>query len=179
MRGVRRGFLKYYILKLLREDSYTGYGLIKKIEEETGFWEPSTGSVYPLLESLEDEDLIVGRETERGSSWQITEKGKKAYEEACEAKEKMKESIKQSMLVFSQIFREEEESIKEAADFIDKQFDNPSRLHEKIRGLHHRLNDLLNNADGNEEELIDLVERVHKKIDALEKREEQKDEQGN
>ena len=118
MKGVRRGFLKYYILKLLSEGNYSGYGLIKEIEEETGFWEPSTGSVYPLLESLEDEGLIAGEGTDRGNSWKITPRGEEAYEEASEAKKKMKESIKQSMIVFSRIFNEEQ--IEEVADRIDE-----------------------------------------------------------
>lgn len=169
MRGVRRGFLKYYILKLLTEDSYSGYGLIKAIEEETGFWEPSTGSVYPLLEDLEADGLIEGETKDRGNSWGITEEGKKAYEEATEAKEKMRESIKQSMIVFSQIFNEEK--IKEDAKRMDSRFENPSGLRKRIRQLHHRLNDLLDQGKYEEDELIEVIEMAHEELDRLEKNE--------
>lgn len=166
MRGVRRGFLKYYILKLLTEDSYSGYGLIKAIEEETGFWEPSTGSVYPLLEDLEADGLIEGETKDRGNSWGITEEGEKAYEEATEAKEKMRKSIKQSMIVFSQIFNEEK--IKEDAKRMDSRFENPSGLRKKIRQLHHRLNDLLDEGNHDVDELAEVVELAHKRLDELE-----------
>lgn len=176
MRGVRRGFLKYYILKLLTEDSYSGYGLIKAIEEETGFWKPSTGSVYPLLEDLEADGLIEGETMDRGNSWGITEEGEKAYEEATEAKEKMRESIKQSMIVFSQIFNEEK--IREDAKKLDDQFENPSGLRKKIRLLHHRLNDLLDEESTSPAELSKVVEMAHKRLDELEQGGD-RDEQGN
>lgn len=168
MRGVRRGFLKYYILKLLIEDSYSGYGLIKEIEEETGFWEPSTGSVYPLLESLEEDELIRGEETDRGSSWQITDKGRKAYEEAAEAKSKMRESLKQSMVVFSQIFNEEQ--IREVAERMDRGCEETSSLRKKIHGLHHRLQGKVDDPDFNDEDLRKVIESAHEKLDELTER---------
>lgn len=170
MRGVRRGFLKFYILKLLTEDNYSGYGLIKEIEEETGFWEPSTGSVYPLLESLEEEGLIAGEETDRGSSWQITEKGESAYCEASEAKNKMKESLKQSMIVFSQIFNEGE--IREVAKRIDEEYGAKDDLRKKIHGLHHRLQDKVDDPNCGKQELIQFVEGIHEQLDDLANTEE-------
>ena len=168
MRGVRRGFLKYYILKLLKEDNYSGYGIIKEIEEETGFWEPSTGSVYPLLESLEDEGLIEGEDTDRGSSWGITDKGKKAYEEASEAKSKMRESLKQSMVVFSQVFNEEQ--IREVAERMDDDCESTSGLRKKIHGLHHRLQGKVDDPDFNDEDLTHVIESTHEKLDELTER---------
>lgn len=166
MRGVRRGFLKYYILKLLSEDCYSGYGIIKEIEEETGFWEPSTGSVYPLLESLEEEGLIEGEDTDRGSSWEITDEGREAYGEASEAKQNMRESLKQSMIVFSKIFNEE--GIKEVANKMESGCGEGDKLRTQVRGLHHRLNDILDDPDCDRDEIREIVEETHKKLDELE-----------
>ena len=156
--------MKYYILKLLSEDSYTGYGLIKEIEEQTGFWEPSTGSVYPLLESLEDEGLIESRDKGRGNSWEITEEGGKAYEEAAEAKQNMKESLKQSMIVFSQIFNEE--GIKEVANRMGAECER-DKLRAQIRGLHHRMSDILDDPNCDREEIREIVKETHRKLDEL------------
>ena len=167
LRGVRRGFLKYYILKLLSDGSYTGYGLIKEIEEETGFWEPSTGSVYPLLESLEEEGLIQEEETNRGSSWKITSAGEKAYDEASEAKQNMRESIKQSMIVFSQVFNEDK--IKEVANRMEKERCNDNKLRTRIHGLHHRLNGLMDAPEYDRDELEELIDEIHGKLDELER----------
>lgn len=165
MKGVKRGFLKYYLLKLLSEDRYSGYGLIKKIEEETGFWEPSTGSVYPLLESLEEDGLIGHEKEGQGKSWFVTEKGEKTYEEAREAKEKQINSLKQSLIVFSQAFNEEE--LKEMAERIEKGFKNPGKLRKEIKGLHHRLSAIADRPDCDEEKLIGFIDGVHEDLEEL------------
>ncbi|MBS3788307.1 PadR family transcriptional regulator [Candidatus Bipolaricaulota bacterium] len=152
-------------MKLLSEDSYSGYGLIQEIEEETGFWKPSTGSVYPLLESLEEEGLIEGRDTDRGSSWEITDKGREAYREASEAKQNMKESLKQSMIVFSQIFNEE--GIKEVANRMESERERGDKLRAQIHGLHHRLNDIMDEPACGRDKIREIVEETHKKLDEL------------
>lgn len=170
MQGVRRGFLKFYILKLLSEDSYTGYGLIKEIEEETGFWEPSTGSVYPLLESLEEDGLIEGEGADGGSPWVITEKGKEAYEEASEAKKKMKENLKNSLIVFSQVFNEE--GMKQVAERMDEESNGESKLRKKLHGLHYRMNKVIDDPDLDQDKLMELVEETHEKLDDLENTED-------
>ena len=42
-----------------------GYEMIQEIAERTdGVWKPSPGSVYPTLQLLVDEGVIVGTETE-------------------------------------------------------------------------------------------------------------------
>lgn len=48
------------ILVLLAEQPRHGYDLIKAIEERSnGEWTPSPGSIYPTLQSLEDEGLVT------------------------------------------------------------------------------------------------------------------------
>lgn len=170
MHGVRRGFLKYYLLKLLSEESYTGYGLIKKIEEETGFWEPSTGSIYPLLETLEEEGLIENKEKDRGKSWSATRRGKEAYDQASKVREEIERSLKKSLIVFSQIFNEEE--FKEIARRIDGEHKNPSELRAKIKGLYHRLHSIADHPDCNKSKLMDFIEETHERLEELELAEE-------
>lgn len=170
MKGVRRGFLKFYILKLLSGDNYTGYGLIQAIEKETGFWKPSTGSVYPLLESLEEEGLIECGDLEDGSGYMLTPEGKQVYEEAEEAREKMRQSIKQSMIVFSQIFNDE--NIREVAENIGEGLEHQSKLKKMIKGLHHRLTDMADASRFNDDQLMGFVEETHEKLDQLTEDEE-------
>jgi len=105
MEGIRRGHLRFYILKLLRTEEFTGYGLMKRIKEETGFWKPSTGSLYPLLDAMKQQGLIT--ETEEpggGKRWTITAQGESVYSEATDVKETLFENMRNSMLVFAKIF---------------------------------------------------------------------------
>jgi DNA-binding PadR family transcriptional regulator len=73
----RRGDVRLAILSLLADAPSNGYGLIKSITERTdGAWKPSPGSVYPTLQQLVDEELIVSDETASKSVFSLTEAGR-------------------------------------------------------------------------------------------------------
>ncbi|MET4782625.1 PadR family transcriptional regulator [Glaciihabitans sp. UYNi722] len=78
-RGPRRatkGDIRSVILSLLSEGSSNGYGLIKAIADKTGgAWRPSPGSVYPTLQQLVDEELIVSTGDGRKTEFELTETG--------------------------------------------------------------------------------------------------------
>lgn len=63
-----------------------GYEMIQEIAERSGgAWKPSPGSVYPTLQLLEDEGLIVS-ESEGGKKlFSLTEAGTSAAEEGPDA----------------------------------------------------------------------------------------------
>ena len=76
MRGMHRarGGLRYWIFYLLRDRPMNGAEIMNEIESSSmGFWKPSPGSIYPLLESLSDEGLIVKKEDGR---YELTKEGK-------------------------------------------------------------------------------------------------------
>jgi DNA-binding PadR family transcriptional regulator len=79
-RGARRagkGDIRSVILSLLAEEPSNGYGLIKAIAERTGgAWRPSPGSVYPTLQQLVDEDLIVSNGEGRKTEFELTDAGR-------------------------------------------------------------------------------------------------------
>lgn len=108
MNTMKRGFLKFYILKLLSEQSLTGYGLMKRIEEDTGFWKPSTGSMYPLLQSLEDQGLITHEGEEDRKVYNLTKRGHTALEETNQAKSDMLQSLQRACDVFGRVFGSED-----------------------------------------------------------------------
>lgn len=76
-RRANRGDVRSAILSLLGENPSNGYGLIKAIAEKTGgSWKPSPGSVYPTLQQLVDEDLIVSTGEGRKTEFELTETGR-------------------------------------------------------------------------------------------------------
>jgi DNA-binding PadR family transcriptional regulator len=53
-----------------------GYEMIKEVEERTqGAWTPSAGSIYPMLQLLEEEGLIQGEESDGKRRFSLTEAG--------------------------------------------------------------------------------------------------------
>lgn len=82
----RRGDVRASILALLKDRPMHGYEMIQEIVERTGgAWKPSPGSVYPTLQMLEDEGLIVS-ESEGGKKlFTLTEAGRAEAEAGPEA----------------------------------------------------------------------------------------------
>ncbi|MGW1591991.1 PadR family transcriptional regulator [Streptomyces sp. NPDC002386] len=82
----RRGDVRASILALLKERPMHGYEMIQEIAERSGgAWKPSPGSVYPTLQLLEDEGLIVS-ESEGGKKlFALTDSGRTAAGDGPEA----------------------------------------------------------------------------------------------
>jgi DNA-binding PadR family transcriptional regulator len=74
---VRRGDIRGAILALLKERPMHGYEMIQELEQRTnGAWRPSAGSIYPTLQLLEDEGLVVGQESEGRRRFALTDDGR-------------------------------------------------------------------------------------------------------
>ncbi|MGH3646948.1 MAG: PadR family transcriptional regulator [Micromonosporaceae bacterium] len=77
-RGGRRnrGDVRSAVLVLLAEQPMHGYQLIGEIAERSeGMWRPSAGSVYPVLQQLEDEGLVRIERVEGRRVVHLTEAG--------------------------------------------------------------------------------------------------------
>ncbi len=69
--------LRYWILALVYKEESTGAMIIDKMEQSSmGFWKPSPGSVYPILNQLLDEGSIELKDKKGKKYYAITEKGK-------------------------------------------------------------------------------------------------------
>lgn len=76
----KRGDVRAAILKLLAERPMHGYEMIQEIAERSqNLWRPSPGSVYPTLQLLVDEGLLVARESEGSKKlFELTDDGRAA-----------------------------------------------------------------------------------------------------
>jgi DNA-binding PadR family transcriptional regulator len=72
---LKRGILKFAVLKLLEELPRHGYDLIRAVREKG--WGAGAGSVYPLLAALEAAGLIAGREEGDRRIYELTEQGRR------------------------------------------------------------------------------------------------------
>lgn len=78
----RRGDVRAAILTLLTERPMHGYEMIQEIAARSNdLWKPSPGSVYPTLQLLVDEGLIVAGESEGSKKlFELTDDGRAAAE---------------------------------------------------------------------------------------------------
>ncbi|MFH8726903.1 PadR family transcriptional regulator [Streptomyces termitum] len=73
----RRGDVRASILALLKDRPMHGYEMIQEIGERSGgAWKPSPGSVYPTLQMLEDEGLIVSASEGGKKLFSLTDTGR-------------------------------------------------------------------------------------------------------
>ena len=76
-----RGDVRATILALLAEGPRTGYQIMSDIEERSrGTWRPSPGAVYPALQLLADEGLIIGEEAGGRRTFSLTDAGREYVE---------------------------------------------------------------------------------------------------
>ncbi len=73
----RRGDVRAAILSVLSDAPRNGYQVIQEIAERTGgAWKPSPGSIYPTLQQLEDEGLVVQTEDGGRKAYALTDEGR-------------------------------------------------------------------------------------------------------
>ncbi|WP_254531796.1 PadR family transcriptional regulator [Natrinema gelatinilyticum] len=90
--GPPKGLIAYLVLELLEEKPRYGYEILKEIREISGgHWEPSYGSVYPILYKFEEEGWAerIEREDEPDRKYfELTQQGytelEKRRESSCE-----------------------------------------------------------------------------------------------
>lgn len=140
-RFFKKGNLQFVILKMLEEESRHGYQIIKDLEERfKGFYSPSPGSVYPILQMLEDREFVSISKEGNKKIYTITDEGKQFLEKNIDQDEftqrlekfknvdfeQMKASREQLQEVFhgfmkaSQSAMQDEEKKKELAALIEE-----------------------------------------------------------
>jgi len=97
MAFVPKGFIRYYVLRLLSEKPRSGSEIIQYVEDKTGGrWAPSPGSIYPLLAWLQENRYIEEAPAKEPGikRYILTEEGKKFLREHEERRKKMEERFK-------------------------------------------------------------------------------------
>jgi DNA-binding PadR family transcriptional regulator len=90
-----KGDLKYIILDLINEKPYHGYEIIRELEDRFhGFYSPSPGSVYPMLQLLEDLGYVSSAERDGKKVYTITDAGKEFLKECEDTINRIKTHVK-------------------------------------------------------------------------------------
>ncbi|SIK27774.1 putative transcriptional regulator [Mycobacteroides abscessus subsp. abscessus] len=139
--------LQFIILQMLEEESRHGYQIIKDLEERfKGFYSPSPGSVYPILQMLEDRDFVS-----------ISKEGnKKIYTITDEGKTFLKENVDQ------------DEFTKRLEQFKNVDFEQMKASREQLQGLFHGFMKASQSALQDEEkqkELNVFIEETKQKLE--------------
>jgi DNA-binding PadR family transcriptional regulator len=76
----QKGYMRIALLILLSKKPCHGYEMMKQVKDRTeGFWKPTAGGVYPILQSLEKAGYIKGKwgpQKRKRKIYHLTESGK-------------------------------------------------------------------------------------------------------
>lgn len=106
--------LRFMVLKSFNEGPSYGYEVVSSIEEVTdGYWSPSYGTIYPLIQRLEDEGLLDAIESEEAEErglengdrkyFELTEEGKDEISPEAD-EEELREHFEELILGYLKIY---------------------------------------------------------------------------
>jgi len=104
MASVPKGFLRYYVLRLLNEKPMSGSEIMNEIEKRTdGHWKPSPGSIYPLIAWLQDKGYAkeIPKQEAGIKRYILTDQGKAFLQEHVKRKEELRKKFGFIMPPFS------------------------------------------------------------------------------
>lgn len=98
LKETRKGYLRIAVLTLLSRKHHHGYEIMKEIKERTGgFWKPTAGGIYPILQSLEESGYIKGEwdahQKRKRKTYRITETGRPVLQQALTRQNQIADSM--------------------------------------------------------------------------------------
>ncbi|MEK4563381.1 PadR family transcriptional regulator [Alkalihalobacillus sp. FSL R5-0424] len=127
-----RGDLKVVLLMLLNEKPRHGYEIIRGLEELfNGFYSPSPGSIYPLLQWLEEQKYVTFKKEGRKKVFSITSVGTAYLEEHKET-----DPITTRLTMFNTSNAEEAKKLREEIQLVSEELFKVGRqcmVNEKLK----------------------------------------------
>lgn len=87
LKETQKGYIRIAVLILLSKKPYHGYEIMREIRERTGgFWRPTAGGIYPILQNLEQSGYIEGewgtRKRRKRKTYKVTGAGELVLQRA-------------------------------------------------------------------------------------------------
>jgi DNA-binding PadR family transcriptional regulator len=87
LKETQKGYIRIAVLTLLSKKPYHGYEIMKEIKERTGgFWRPTAGGIYPILQDLEKSGYVEGewgtRKKRKRKTYRVTGAGELVLQRA-------------------------------------------------------------------------------------------------
>jgi DNA-binding PadR family transcriptional regulator len=142
------GALRLVVLGLIAEEPRHGYDIIKALEARfQGAYSPSPGAIYPMLQMLEEADLVVSTAEGNKRLYAITDQGKAYLAENAAELEKINRQIDDASTEVSGV-----------------------ALAEEMHALHHALKRRMREGDltaAQAEKALSLLKRTREELEGL------------
>ena len=163
-----KGGLKLIVLKILNNKDVTGYDLIHEIELNTGFWKPSPGSIYPLMNDLLKRKLVSCKKKGNKKIYSISKEGKEFYKKIKIKKAKIVRDVFDG-IKFLEFMADDKKELKVSLDLL-KEFEKEDSLLEENTDSIIKLKISFMKAlkkKGNAEKVNKILENTSKQLSKL------------
>jgi DNA-binding PadR family transcriptional regulator len=166
VKEMRNGYLRIAVLTLLSGKRRHGYEIMKEIKDRTGgFWRPTAGGVYPILQSLEESGYIEGqwdaRQKRKRKTYQITEIGKPVLQNALARQNQIAESM-------SDLFREYMKEVLDVKSTATPPVPNPFSAF--LEDRKEKPEDTVNMLQRKRGQIENAIENMQKELDVIDRR---------
>jgi DNA-binding PadR family transcriptional regulator len=166
LKETQKGYLRIAVLILLSRKPHHGYEIMKEIKERTGgFWRPTAGGIYPILQSLEVSGYIEGawdsRQRRKRKTYQITETGRPVLQQALARENQIAESM-------SDLFREFMKDVLHVKSVSMPMMPNPFSVFLEER--REKPDDTVSVLERKQKQIEETIETMQKQRDAISKR---------
>ena len=131
--GAPRGMLRHITLIMLKNKPMSGSEIAEEIESYMD-WKPSPGSIYPLLSSLQEDDLVTLNEDSDPTlkRFTLTEKGKNELEAHRNHDQEIRNRSKNIRKIYWRLLKGMPEEV----------YDSYVRLQDQIEDTYNNITDL-------------------------------------
>ena len=168
LKETQKGYLRIVVLILLSKRPYYGYGIMKEIKERTmGFWRPTAGGIYPILQDLEKSGYIEGE-------WDFQKKRKrKTYRIGEEGKQVLKRALAKENQIFNSMNALFQEYMKDVLEVEMTQISIPRRpplFSAFLEEGKEKPEDAINILESKRTQIENMIKELQKELESINKR---------
>ena len=177
LKETQKGYIRIAVLILLNRKPHHGYEMMKAVDERTsGFWRPTAGGIYPILQDLENSGYILGE-------WDCgTKRKRKIYSITQEGKKVLDHTLANENRLITTIFDLLKEYMKDVLDVSENNVHLPETpfalFLEEGKGKPEDTKKVLEHKRAHLEEMLKKLQedlaQINKQLLQMEKREENK-----
>jgi len=168
LKETQKGYIRIAVLVLLSKKPYHGYEIMREIKERTmGFWRPTAGGIYPILQNLEKSGYIEGewlfQKKRKRKTYRITEEGKLVLKRALAKENQIFNSV-------SDLFKE---YMKDVLEVETNQLSIPRRpplFSVFLEEGKEKPEDTINILESKRTQIENMIKEMQKELEAINKR---------
>jgi DNA-binding PadR family transcriptional regulator len=168
LKETQKGYIRIATLILLNKTTHHGYEIMKQIRERTGgFWKPTPGGLYPILNDLQKSGYIQGewdnQAKRRKRIYKITKSGRTILKRALAKENQLAGTMRN-------LFEEYTKGVLEVNAEPSSTLTIPRPLAELLKETNEKEEDTIRRLKERQRQIQNLIKQLQKNLKRVKKR---------